>query len=468
MEPIIFKEEESREMMQRMAAECEQTQLTAETPEGQFSWKRDDEYITYQVRNKSRFIGDLRKVELDKDEGVFAKVGQLKPEYVGEGGNPKSKVVQTLLFDLQNGWTLAKAKAWAGERQLSAMELVIASVVPYQDWPLADEEMEWDADAARGHISDWAGFGVGGDGKDGDWDKYRSAFVWYDSENKETQGAYKLPIADIVDGDLKAVPRGIFAAAGAVSGARGGVDIPDADLPKVKTHLERYYDKMDRKAPWQEDSSSDSPEGVDSIAMKTLTQGGTPVMSDVKEGEGAQTKPEKSETREVVEAGSTQHLAEENVELRKAKERAEAEAQTQLTEENRELRKQVEIAQYESLRSRVRTLQADGYITQAQVDMGLTDALALIPRLGTVKDINDKEYSAVDVILRALEMNGRLKLKLEVAKDIILDNTSDPLAKAEAAGIDTRVLRRQQEIMKENPKISMRDAMDQAHREVRG
>ena len=117
-------------MVQRMAAEREQAKLTAEAPDGQFSWKRDDEYITYQVRNKSRFIGTLRKVELDKDEGIFAKVGQLKPEYIPEGGNPKTKVVQTVIFDLQNGWTLAKAKAWIGERQLSAMELVIAVPVP--------------------------------------------------------------------------------------------------------------------------------------------------------------------------------------------------------------------------------------------------------------------------------------------------------------------------------------------------
>jgi len=280
-----------------MAAEREQTKLTGDTPDGQFSWKRDDEYITYQVRNKSRFIGTLRKVELDKDEGIFAKVGQLKPEYIPEGGNPKTKVVQTVIFDLQNGWTLAKAKAWIGERQLSAMELVIASVVPFQDLPLADEEKEWDADAAKGRIKEWAG------GDDIDWDKYRRAFLWYDSENKETQGAYKLPIADVVDDGLNVVPRGVFAAAGAVSGARGGVDIPDDDLPKVKTHLEKYYDKMDRKAPWQEDTSNDSPEGVDSIAMKTLTQGGRPVMTDVKEGEGTQ-EAEKPETREVVEAGS--------------------------------------------------------------------------------------------------------------------------------------------------------------------
>jgi len=113
-------------------------------------------------------------------------------------------------------------------------------------------------------------------------------------------------------------------------------------------------------------------------------------------------------------------------------------------------------------------LQADGYVVQPQIDMGLADALGLIPRSATVKDINDKERSAVDVIIDCLEFGGRLKLKLEVAKDIILDNTSDPLAKAEAAGIDTRVLRRQREIMKEDSKISMADAMDKANREVRG
>src|SRR5690606_26696281 len=84
--------------------------------------------------------------------------------------------------------------------------------------------------------------------------RYRRAFVWYDSANPENFGSYKLPIADVIDGELRAVPRAIFTAAAVVQGARGGVDIPDSDMPGVRNHLARYYRKMGETTPWERDS----------------------------------------------------------------------------------------------------------------------------------------------------------------------------------------------------------------------
>ena len=43
--------------------------------------------------------------------------------------------------------------------------------------------------------------------------KYRDAHVWYDSHNKDNFTAYKMLIADVIDGKLKAVPRAVMAAA---------------------------------------------------------------------------------------------------------------------------------------------------------------------------------------------------------------------------------------------------------------
>ncbi|WP_434565152.1 HK97 family phage prohead protease [Thermoanaerobacterium thermosaccharolyticum] len=122
----------------------------------------------------------------------------------------------------------------------------IKSVVPYQDLPLADEGRAWDGNAAVNRVREWAG----GDKDNIDWNKYRKAFLWYDSENAENFGAYKLPIADVINGQLMAVPRGIMAAAAVIQGARGGVNIPDSDIPVIKRHLERYYTKMDKEPPW--------------------------------------------------------------------------------------------------------------------------------------------------------------------------------------------------------------------------
>jgi len=127
------------------------------------------------------------------------------------------------------------------------------AVVPYQDLPLADMDTEWDAAKARKNIAKWASSDGSGDKDKVDWKKYRKGFLWYDAENPENFGSYKLPIADVFDSRLKAVPKAIFASAAAIQGARGGVDIPDADKEKIKKVLEKYYEKMDKTPPWAEE-----------------------------------------------------------------------------------------------------------------------------------------------------------------------------------------------------------------------
>jgi hypothetical protein len=60
-------------------------------------------------------------------------------------------------------------------------------------------------------------------------------------------------LADVVDGQLAAVPRGIMAAGNVMQGSRGGVDLPQSDINRVKSHLAKYYKKMGEEAPWQRD-----------------------------------------------------------------------------------------------------------------------------------------------------------------------------------------------------------------------
>lgn len=57
-------------------------------------------------------------------------------------------------------------------------------------------------------------------------------------------------ITDVINGRLIAVPRAVIAAAAVMQGSRGGIDLPDADIPRVKSHLARYYTKMGRTPPW--------------------------------------------------------------------------------------------------------------------------------------------------------------------------------------------------------------------------
>ncbi len=138
------------------------------------------------------------------------------------------------------------------EAQITA----IKAVVPFQNLPLADVGRAWDSDAALGRVRELTG------SEDGPSDTYRKAFLWYDRANADEFGAYKLPIATVVDGRMVAVPRGIFAAAAAIQGARGGVFIPEADRPGVIRNIERYYEKMDRESPFEKGFSPDEIKGL--------------------------------------------------------------------------------------------------------------------------------------------------------------------------------------------------------------
>ena len=111
--------------------------------------------------------------------------------------------------------------------------------------PLASRDREWDGDAARQRIFKWAGWD-----KDPKTSKARRAFFAYDNEDTTEKGNYKLPYADVIGGELKAVPRAIFAVAQVLEGARGGVDLPDSVISSTRKRVEKYYKKMGEEAPW--------------------------------------------------------------------------------------------------------------------------------------------------------------------------------------------------------------------------
>jgi len=131
----------------------------------------------------------------------------------------------------------------------NALVTEMRTVVAYQDFPLADVERPWKAAAAEKR---WRAKCGGDDNLN--WQKYHTGFLWYDAKNPESITSHKLLIVDVIDGSVKAVPRAIFAAAAAVQGARGGVNIPEADKARVRKHLEKYYKRLDREPPWNQKS----------------------------------------------------------------------------------------------------------------------------------------------------------------------------------------------------------------------
>lgn len=103
---------------------------------------------------------------------------------------------------------------------------------------LDNRDRAWDSSTAIARVRTFT------NSKDKPSSNYKRAFLYYNPEEEENFGGYKLPIGDVVDNKLVAIPRGVFAAAGAMSGSRGGVDIPASDRSKITNTINRYYTRM--------------------------------------------------------------------------------------------------------------------------------------------------------------------------------------------------------------------------------
>lgn len=141
-------------------------------------------------------------------------------------------------------------------------------------WPLGDRDAAWDGAGAHNRIVKWA------TKDDGTLDsgKMQSVHFWYDSSASDAIGSYKLLFCDIVGGDVKAMPKGIFACAG--SHGVEAADIPSGDVAGVKAKIEAYYKRMAKAfdddsivAPWSDDSSGNN-KGATTVTRRMVKGSG--------------------------------------------------------------------------------------------------------------------------------------------------------------------------------------------------
>lgn len=226
------------------------------------------------MRNNGRKIKVLWQHDMSQPLGVFTEMKEDDRGLYVEGRMPKSdafvrdRVMPQMragsISDMSIGYVVRDYETNGNVRELKEIDLYEVSLVTVPMNPLAmvtgfkrvvshgtllplgPRDREWDSAAALRRVREWAG------ADDEPNERYRRAFLYYDPENEDEFGGYKLPIADVINGRLTAIPRGIFAAAGAISGARGGVDIPDADRAPIRRTLDRYYDAMGLDSPFEE------------------------------------------------------------------------------------------------------------------------------------------------------------------------------------------------------------------------
>lgn len=114
-------------------------------------------------------------------------------------------------------------------REGFADQAIAAAVSGAVRLPVAPRSREWDGDAARRRVFDT--FDTA--------EERRRAFLWVDGD-PSLMGSYHLGYADVIDGELTIIPRGVSAARGALSGARGAdINAPGASerLEQIEAHV---------------------------------------------------------------------------------------------------------------------------------------------------------------------------------------------------------------------------------------
>jgi ATP-dependent Clp protease protease subunit len=127
-------------------------------------------------------------------------------------------------------------KALTKRRELQELTAAASNwtVGAARDLPI-DKADSWDGPAAAERMLDAAGF----NGESPDSAKARRGFLVYDASAPKRKGSYKLPFADLIGGELRAMEGGLNAAASR---------LPQTDIPDdVKTGARAVIDAYDKR-----------------------------------------------------------------------------------------------------------------------------------------------------------------------------------------------------------------------------
>lgn len=147
----------------------------------------------------------------------------------------------------------------------------------WKRFPIAERETAFNFQDAVGRIIDWAGGSV---------ERFNSAFLWRDPNiPANNRNAYRLPIADVINGHLTMVPHAVFSAAAILSGAHGELEGVVSEEEKLKlkgvvtdiyAQLQADYGDPRVKPPWlrggnkEEDVTASLTASVNSSGWSTM------------------------------------------------------------------------------------------------------------------------------------------------------------------------------------------------------
>lgn len=118
----------------------------------------------------------------------------------------------------------------------------IKGFVPYQDLRIDKIAKTWDAAASLKRLVEKFG--------DSESSELRRAFLYADEEKSVAEWDTRLLVADVDEkGELAINPIALYKSVAAIAGARGGLSLPEDAEVAVKSHVERYYSKLNLEAP---------------------------------------------------------------------------------------------------------------------------------------------------------------------------------------------------------------------------
>jgi hypothetical protein len=224
----------------------------------EFSWRGAVLLETIEQRDEGQLpLYHLNKVDLVEWgpclKGCHPETELLAAKSVIEAGKvERSKAISLLGLDKPDEKTTDATGD--GDTEKGALAVTQLSFAP-QDRP-------WDNAAAKSRVHGWA------EKPDGGYDpsKLRQAYLWIDGGAPADQvTSYRFIVADLIAGELKYVPRAIFAAANVLQGGRGGTTIGDSGVAELKKSVERLYGQMRKQfddptltVPWDDSAQKAS------------------------------------------------------------------------------------------------------------------------------------------------------------------------------------------------------------------
>jgi HK97 family phage prohead protease len=112
-----------------------------------------------------------------------------------------------------------------------AKVLDVFSCTPYQDLPLASPDTVWDPEAAEARLRAWAG------AESQPTEALRRAYLWVDPQAPQAYESHRLPIADVVSGELRVIPQALSIARACLPA------FAPADRARLSDQLTRYEAK---------------------------------------------------------------------------------------------------------------------------------------------------------------------------------------------------------------------------------